>query len=64
MHIHKHEVFLKFTFTFMHLTDAFIQSDLQCTQGIIVFVSMYDVRNVVYLTILDCLSLTELTESN
>ncbi len=29
-----------YTFTFMHLADAFIQSDLQCIQAIHVFVSM------------------------
>ncbi len=28
---------LKFTFTFMHLADAFIQSDLQCIQVILFF---------------------------
>ncbi len=28
-----------FTFTFMHLADAFIQSDLQCIQVIHVFIS-------------------------
>ncbi len=27
-----------FTFTFMHLADAFIQSDLQCIQAIIIVV--------------------------
>ncbi len=27
------------TFTFMHLADAFIQSDLQCIQAIDIFVS-------------------------
>ncbi len=31
---------LGYTFTFMHLADAFIQSDLQCIQTIHVFVSM------------------------
>ncbi len=29
-----------FTFPFMHLADAFIQSDLQCIQAIHLFVSM------------------------
>ncbi len=28
------------TFTFMHLADAFIQSDLQCIQAIHFFISM------------------------
>ncbi len=31
---------LLFTFTFMHLADAFIQSDLQCIQAIIFFLSV------------------------
>ncbi len=30
-----------FTFTFMHLADAFIQSDLQCIQVIFFFASTY-----------------------
>ncbi len=33
------DVYLTFTFTFMHLADAFIQSDLQCIQ-VIHFVSV------------------------
>ncbi len=33
-------VHFTFTFTFMHLADAFIQSDLQCIQAIHFFVSM------------------------
>ncbi len=32
--------FSLYTFTFMHLADAFIQSDLQCIQAIHVFISM------------------------
>ncbi len=32
---------LKFTFTFMHLADAFIQSDLQCIQAIIFLFSFF-----------------------
>ncbi len=33
------------TFTFMHLADAFIQSDLQCIQAIHIFVSTCSVGN-------------------
>ncbi len=32
-----YEKYESFTFTFMHLADAFIQSDLQCIQAIHVF---------------------------
>ncbi len=32
--------YFTFTFTFMHLADAFIQSDLQCIQPIHFFISM------------------------
>ncbi len=32
---------LRFTFTFMHLADAFIQSDLQCIQAIHFFYYQY-----------------------
>ncbi len=31
---------VNFTFTFMHLADAFIQSNLHCIQAIIFFVCM------------------------
>ncbi len=30
-----------FTFTFMHLADAFIQSDLQCFQAIHIYIYIY-----------------------
>ncbi len=43
-----------FTFTFMHLADAFIQSDLQCIQAIHVL-SLYDeylIKSNVYLILL------------
>ncbi len=36
----QHNYLLVWTFTFMHLADAFIQSDLQCNQAIHSFVSM------------------------
>ncbi len=34
------------TFTFMHLADAFIQSDLQCIQAIYFFISMSNILHV------------------
>ncbi len=35
------KTFNRFTFTFMHLADAFIQSDLQCIQAIHFFVCVF-----------------------
>ncbi len=40
--LHRDSIFT-FTFTFMHLADAFIQSDLQCIQVINFFVSTWHV---------------------
>ncbi len=37
---HTYTQYTQCTFTFMHLADAFIQSDLQCIQFINVFISM------------------------
>ncbi len=37
-----------FTFTFMHLADAFIQSDLQCIQAIIFIFIFYQYVNTKY----------------
>ncbi len=33
---------VQFTFTFMHLAEAFIQSDLQCIQAIHLYCQLYN----------------------
>ncbi len=37
MLLKKYVILLSFTFTFMHLADTFIQSDLQCIQVTVFF---------------------------
>ncbi len=45
--LHKHNILLFFLhFTFMHLADAFIQSDLQCIQAIHFFLSVCTTKYV------------------